>query len=52
MPYLPVTPVKIITLTKEEYEESIAMATNCLNWAEQKISGPNAGAVESKIKEE
>jgi HEPN domain-containing protein len=26
-------------LTKEDYEESIAMATACLNWAEQKING-------------
>jgi HEPN domain-containing protein len=26
-------------ITKEEYEKSIVMATNCLNWAEQKISG-------------
>ncbi|MDR3284489.1 MAG: HEPN domain-containing protein [Treponema sp.] len=26
-------------ITKKEYEESIVMAANCLNWAEQKISG-------------
>jgi HEPN domain-containing protein len=25
-------------ITKEEYEKSIVMATNCLNWAEQKIT--------------
>jgi HEPN domain-containing protein len=26
-------------LTKEDYEESIVLATACLNWAEQKING-------------
>jgi HEPN domain-containing protein len=28
-------------LTREDYEESIALATDCLNWAEQKINGPD-----------
>jgi HEPN domain-containing protein len=31
-------------LTKEDYEESIVMATNCLNWAEQKINGSEIAA--------
>jgi HEPN domain-containing protein len=26
-------------ITKEEYKESIVLATNCLEWAEQKIKG-------------
>jgi HEPN domain-containing protein len=26
-------------LTKEDYEESIVLATTCLNWAEQTING-------------
>jgi HEPN domain-containing protein len=30
-------------LTKEDYEESIVMATDCLNWAEQKINYQRQG---------